>query len=311
MPNTISEYRCLLISPTDVLREREALTHYINRWNAMIGSGLGVRVDLVRWESHVTPDLSSHPQTLINSQIVNSSDIGIAIFWSKIGTPTTEYESGSVEEIYQLLQRQARVMVYFCERPIPQANINNEQFLKLLTLKERLKVIGLYAEYTEISDLCEKVGLHLTNAITKLLERNKLVVAGISKSPREQIEELESAIINSSEPSITDSSVQNLAGYLRSKEIGVSRAAVRAMIALVDRNALPISVLALAKSTKISWEIRRNVVDRVRKESPDIALPLLNEFASSGFHTIQTQIRDYLRDIIDDESLGLTRIAFL
>src|SRR5205807_8690783 len=98
MPNQIVEYRCLLVSPSDVLEERNALTQMVNLWNAQIGRGLNVRVELVRWESHSTPDLSGPPQAVLNQQLLESCDIGIAIFWSRIGSPTDTNESGSVEE---------------------------------------------------------------------------------------------------------------------------------------------------------------------------------------------------------------------
>jgi hypothetical protein len=58
MPRQTIEYRCLLISPGDVSAERDALTELVNRWNAQIGRGLNARVELVRWESHATPDMT-------------------------------------------------------------------------------------------------------------------------------------------------------------------------------------------------------------------------------------------------------------
>jgi|SRR5947209_8424752 len=61
MPRQIIEYRCLLISPGDVTEERDALTKLVNDWNAQVGNGLGARVDLVRWESHATPDMAGPP----------------------------------------------------------------------------------------------------------------------------------------------------------------------------------------------------------------------------------------------------------
>src|SRR5438045_1658210 len=100
MPQQIIEYRCLLISPGDVAEERDALTKLVNDWNAQIGCGLGVRVELVRWESHATPDMSGPPQEVINTQLLGDCDLGIAVFWSRLGTPTSTHPSGSVEEVY-------------------------------------------------------------------------------------------------------------------------------------------------------------------------------------------------------------------
>jgi hypothetical protein len=172
VPKQIIEYRCLLISPSDVAEERDALTRLSNLWNAQIGIGLGARLEFVRWESHSVPDLSGAPQEVLNKQIVDSCDLGIAIFWSKLGTPTAEHPSGSVEEIYRLLQRGARIITYFSSRPIPQDALQDDQFIKLQEIKEKFKSEGIYAQYSDTANLCEQVNLHLTNVITQLLAKD-------------------------------------------------------------------------------------------------------------------------------------------
>jgi len=40
MPQQITEYKCLLISPGDVTAERDALTEVVQSWNAEIGRAL-------------------------------------------------------------------------------------------------------------------------------------------------------------------------------------------------------------------------------------------------------------------------------
>jgi hypothetical protein len=82
MPRTVIEYKCLLISPSDVEEERNALTDLVGKWNAQIGQALGARLDLVRWESHATPEMGGEPQSIINAQLVEESDFGIAVFWN-------------------------------------------------------------------------------------------------------------------------------------------------------------------------------------------------------------------------------------
>jgi hypothetical protein len=182
MPQQIVEYRCLLISPGDVAEERDALTRLVVDWNAQIGKGLGVRVELVRWESHATPDMSGAPQDVINSQLVGDCDLGIAVFWSRLGTPTATHPSGSVEEVYRLIQQGARVMVYFSERPIPQSALRDDQFAKLQEIRQRLQEQGLLDTYSGADHLCRKVQLHLTNVISTLLAKDRGVSALIPSS---------------------------------------------------------------------------------------------------------------------------------
>lgn len=173
MPIQCLVYRCLLISPSDVADEREVLAEAINRWNGQIGRGLNVNIDLVRWESHSTPDLCDPPQAVINRQLVDECDLGIAVFWSRLGTPTQEHASGSVEEISRLLARACRVMVYFCTRPIPQSALKSDQFQQLQALRKNYEQQGLLATYETPQDLAARVQLHLTNVVTQLAARDR------------------------------------------------------------------------------------------------------------------------------------------
>ena len=119
MAKSVKEYRCLLIAPSDVEDYCKALGELVISWNAHIGMSLGVRVDLVRWRSHATPDARRPAQLSINEQIVDDCDLGIALFWSRLGTPTEIAESGSVEEIDRLTTAGIRVLVYFGYMPVP------------------------------------------------------------------------------------------------------------------------------------------------------------------------------------------------
>ena len=105
MSKQILEYRCLLISPSDVGEERDAVAAMIDHWNAPVGKGLNARVHLVRWETHGVPDGSAPPQEVLNRDIVDECDFGIAIFWTRPGSPTTTYVYGSIEEIDHLRPR--------------------------------------------------------------------------------------------------------------------------------------------------------------------------------------------------------------
>jgi hypothetical protein len=180
MPRQPMEFYCLLISPSDVFAERAALTELVNLWNAQIGRALNARLELVRWESHATPDLSGDPQSVINTQLVDECDLGIAVFWARLGTPTELYPSGSVEEIYKLIQRGARVMVYFSNRPVPHELLRDDQYARLRELRGKLQREGLVATYFDIADLREQVNLHLTNVITQLLVRAREDVVKIT-----------------------------------------------------------------------------------------------------------------------------------
>jgi len=173
MAKTIVEFRCLLISPSDVEAERGALSEVVGLWNAQIGAALGAKIDLVRWETHGIPDASGSAQAILNRQIVDGCDFGIAVFWARLGGPTAEYESGSVEEIQRLRERGAQVMIYFSTAPVPQTLLTDGQFKNLSEMKAKLQAEGLLGSYISIGDLREKVMLNLTSVVSALLESQR------------------------------------------------------------------------------------------------------------------------------------------
>jgi hypothetical protein len=189
MPSQITEFRCLLISPGDVSDERETLVKAIQRWNGQVGKGLNARIELVMWKSHSTPDLSNtHPQKVLNPQIVHDCDLGVAVFWSRLGTPTDTHASGSVEEIEELVAKKARVMVYFSKRDVPQAQLRDEQFKKLQEFKSSLMPRGLLDDYLSVGELETKVILHLTRVISEMLQEKAGATISTAPIPDVRIE---------------------------------------------------------------------------------------------------------------------------
>ena len=162
MPRNVVEYRCLIISPADVAREREEVVDVIHRWNASVGAGRAIRIEPLRWETHAHPDLSGPPQEVVNSQIVDGADFGIAIFWCRLGTPTASHGSGSVEEIDRLIARGAKVMVYRSTAPIAPDQIDDAQRSRLKVQLDRYFKAGLLGQFANISELREQVNRDLT-----------------------------------------------------------------------------------------------------------------------------------------------------
>jgi len=173
MAKRILEYRCLLISPGDVEAERDAVSDVVASWNATIGETLDARVHLVRWETHGVPDASAPPQEVLNRQIVDECDFGIAIFWARLGTPTTAHESGSIEEIDRLRGRGARVLAYWNSAAIPQDRLKDDQYQRLVDFKKRLAAEGLLGSYRDIANLREQVTLHLTVIVAGLMQKDR------------------------------------------------------------------------------------------------------------------------------------------
>lgn len=173
MPKEILEYRCLLISPGDVQVERDGLAKSVVDWNAQVGDALGARVELIRWETHSAPDMSAPPQEVLNTQIVEDCDLAVAVFWYRLGTPTEQFASGSIEEIEKLRESGKRVLIYFSSQPIPQGALDTDQFQRLQEVKNEYQQQGLLGSFSDTENLKQQFILHLTKVITELLSKDR------------------------------------------------------------------------------------------------------------------------------------------
>ena len=152
----------LIASPGDVERERDIATEEIHRWNAAHGSARHIVLSPIRWETHSTPQMGAHPQAILNKEILEHANIVVGIFWTRLGTPTPEYPSGSVEEITKHVEAGKLAMVYFSNAPVSPNAINQEQWQALQAFKADCQSKGLYREFSTEEQFRRDFGHHLS-----------------------------------------------------------------------------------------------------------------------------------------------------
>lgn len=91
----------MIASPGDVTTEREIVTEELLRWNAANGLARRLLLQPVKWETHSSPQMGSHPQSIINERLLTDADIVVGIFGIRIGSATREYISGSVALFFE------------------------------------------------------------------------------------------------------------------------------------------------------------------------------------------------------------------
>jgi hypothetical protein len=123
------------------------------------------------WESASVPELGKHPQHILNERIIADSDLLVAIFWSKLGTPTPTASSGTAEEIREFISKKgaARVMLYFCTRDLPH-NIDAAGLVKLREFKEQMRTQGLFQEFKSLNEFERDLYFHLDAKVQELLQ---------------------------------------------------------------------------------------------------------------------------------------------
>jgi len=152
----------MIASPSDVSEERAIVTEEIYRWNAANASARHLVLLPIKWETHSTPQMGGSPQSIINRQLLNDADIVIGIFGTKIGTPTDEYVSGTVEEIKRHATSGKTTKVYFSEVPVSPSEVNFDQYASVREFRNECRSMGLYATFRSHDDFRREFGHHLT-----------------------------------------------------------------------------------------------------------------------------------------------------
>ena len=156
-------------SPGDVNEERSALEAIITELNRTWSKNLNLRLDLVKWETNIHPNFGAYPQDVINQQLNDEYDVFIALFWSKVGTPTNIADSGTIEEFERAYKKYKNdpnsvdIMVYFKDQAISPSQMNLEQLQKIQSLKEKMgEKGGLYWMFDNTEDFENLLRGHLS-----------------------------------------------------------------------------------------------------------------------------------------------------
>lgn len=146
----------MIASPSDTADARDSVEKALQSWNDTNSRNRGVVLLPWRWETNAIPVLGGPPQALINAQGLDSADIVFALFGSRLGSPTTESVSGTVEEIEGATSRDVPVHLYFSTAPLPH-DVDVRQVEGLRTFKGEIQARGLYGEYANPTELTVKV----------------------------------------------------------------------------------------------------------------------------------------------------------
>lgn len=159
--------RVFIASPGDVPDERDAIRSVVADWNAVHSLSRKIILEPVGWESHAVPRMGARPQAIINSQLLAEADILIAVFWTRLGTATGEYASGTVEEIEEHIKSGKPAMIYFSDAPVRMDSVDEKQFAALRSFRSSLLERGLTDSYDDQSQFRQKLTNHLASLLNE------------------------------------------------------------------------------------------------------------------------------------------------
>lgn len=221
MPKSTTTYSLLISCPGDIKDEIKIIKEKAEDFNRAFGEINNVKIETKHWSKDSYPESGGKPQELLNKQFIRDCDLAVAIFWTKFGTPTDEYGSGTEEEIELLIKAGKQVFVYFSNSPISPDDIDAQQHERVKKFKESFKSRGIYREYNDIGDFekmfLNHLNLHFLNVITnheKGVDSNKakllLTEAHIDNKNSQEINFYKSDFLNSEFIETNESIIYNL-----------------------------------------------------------------------------------------------------
>jgi len=142
----------MIASPSDVPQERKMIADVIDEWNAVNSTDKRIVLLPAAWETHSAPKMGDRAQSIINKQVLENCDLLIGVFWTRIGAPTGESISGTVEEIEKHIKADKPAMLYFSSAPVVTNTIDPDQFADLQRFKKKCESEGLIQTYDSLSD---------------------------------------------------------------------------------------------------------------------------------------------------------------
>jgi len=183
MSYTANVYSVMIASPSDVPTERNLARTVIHEWNAIHSRSRGIMLHPLGWETHSHPSMEDKAQNVITNQIVKQSDLLVAIFWTRLGSPTGSSASGTVEEINSHLDSGRPAMIYFSSAPVILDSIDPKQYEALKLFRDECKQKGLIETFDSPTDFREKFARQLA----ALINTNHIFSSPSEPKPQFQI----------------------------------------------------------------------------------------------------------------------------
>jgi len=157
----------MIASPSDVATERQIVRDVVSGWNAIHAQDRQLVLLPCAWETHASPAMGDRAQAIINKQLLKQCDLLVAVFWTRLGSPTGEAKSGTVEEINEHLAASKPAMLYFSDAPVRPDSVDDEQYRALRDFREDCKRRGLIETYSSLEEFRDKFTRQLTQTVLR------------------------------------------------------------------------------------------------------------------------------------------------
>ncbi len=169
----ITRFNVFIASPSDLQKERQEIKNYINSLQIE-----EVSFKAMLWEENLHATTINHKengmQKIIDVELLEPSDIVIGIFRLKFGEKTNGYESATVGEIEESIEKHKPVCLYFWKSEelateLPKEDL--ESLAKIKEFKEKYENKGIYKEVSNIDESKNYIKEDLKYNVKKIFEK--------------------------------------------------------------------------------------------------------------------------------------------
>lgn len=187
MSQAVTLYNVFIASPSDVNWARMQVRQTVHAWNEIHAKHSKAVLLPIGWESSSAPNMGKPAQELINEKLLSEADLLVGVFWTKLGTPTAEYDSGTVEEIERHIQAGKPTLLYFSGEPVALESIDREDYDRLVDFKKTCRVRGQYHTFATAVQFADDFSRHLAMHMNDLLGASATPVRSTAITPTPEL----------------------------------------------------------------------------------------------------------------------------
>ena len=181
MPKNITQYNLLISCPGDIQTEIEQINRAVDDFNERYSDVLGISIRPKHWRKSSYAQSGDKPQNLLNKQFVEDCDAAVALLWTRFGTPTDKYGSGTEEEIEIMLEAGKQVFMYFSDKPLPPSEQDPDEYNRVKEFRKKYKERGMYFKYSSDEEFYRLFSAHLTKFFLSLEAVSEITTNRVSK----------------------------------------------------------------------------------------------------------------------------------
>lgn len=191
----VTAYDLLISCPGDVSKYVDVVRECIESFNITIGRLNSAEIVGQHWSTSSFSQSGDRPQEILNKQFVRDCDAAVAIFWTRFGTPTDKYGSGTEEEIEEMRLAGKQVFTYFVTESVDLNKVDLEQYKKVQDFKAKYEgeeKYGTYFTVGNVEELRKLFSNHLTMYFLPIIMGEKEVTTVQAKKSKLNIQDYNS-----------------------------------------------------------------------------------------------------------------------